>query len=351
MNVQRASAEQIRRLTVSSLGVADDADLFCDEVLSELVRRAVAVRAPIAPRQLLDVLCDSLVTLPGFNREVAARIEELCELMVTSGDLFEAFVDSDSGSRRRMFYGSAPGFVRRRSGAGFLIGIPADGILPSEVSRAVRRQGHIRVLPHESIATVTDSGFRELDSDAWVDAPQASDPQRLIDQYLARLADADHSVSADDLQVISQSGNVRFYSGRWKGTAGASGIHVGRRGRSYGADLWCCVDLAQGQPVGWIDLPLSTSRYRGCDEAWHLLAAIDAVRGEPQVVEVNRRQEATQMRFFSPIPSWAQHRIELIGEPVVGARGCLFAIDLKPDDEEDEFAFLASRLWLRREES
>jgi hypothetical protein len=65
---------------------------------------------------------------------------------------------------------------------------------------------------------------------------------------------------------------------------------------------------------------------RGCDEAWRLQLAIDALARHPQRFRVRRStpSENIVVDFFSPIPRWAQRRWDVLGEAVEPDRS-LFA--------------------------
>jgi hypothetical protein len=50
--------------------------------------------------------------------------------------------------------------------------------------------------------------------------------------------------------------------------------------------------------------------------------------------------------FFSPLPSWAQRRLDLLGTPLLAGRGALFTYSLPADEVSEELDFLADRLWM-----
>ena len=77
--------------------------------------------------------------------------------------------------------------------------------------------------------------------------------------------------------------NLSVITGRrWREVRADSGRFVARRDQAYGSNLWCYVELSNGEPQRLLDFPLAGSRWRGCDEAWRLQMAIDAQRGAPQ---------------------------------------------------------------------
>jgi hypothetical protein len=121
-----------------------------------------------------------------------------------------------------------------------------------------------------------------------------------------------------------------------------------RRPRAYGADLWCFARLTNGSITQLIDLPLLGSLVPASDEAWRLQAAIDAVAGHPQRVRVRGGTDAETavLDFFSPLPSWAQRSLDVVGMPLLRGRGALFSFVLPANEVEQELQFLADMLWI-----
>ena len=147
--------------------------------------------------------------------------------------------------------------------------------------------------------------------------------------------------------MISPERDVRFYPGRWVEPEGLSGVFVGRRSQSYGASVWCAVELKDGCPVHALDFPGKKSPWRGCDEAWRLQASIDSRRGEAQVFEIRDGPPGTRLfDFFSPVPMWVRRRLDAVGEPALPSR-CLFSYKLREEEVAEESAFLEEFAWLR----
>jgi hypothetical protein len=48
---------------------------------------------------------------------------------------------------------------------------------------------------------------------------------------------------------------------------------------------------------------------------------------------------------MSPIPSWAQRRLDIIGTPMLRSPGALFSYGVRREDVAEELEFLASMLW------
>jgi hypothetical protein len=104
-----------------------------------------------------------------------------------------------------------------------------------------------------------------------------------------------------------------------------------------------------------IDLPVLGSRWRGCDEAWHLQMAVDALRGTAQRFRVTptNNPAIVLLEFFSPVPAWARRRWDAIGEPFpstggdrLSGEGNLFAYRVSKCEVDEERRFVREVLWL-----
>jgi hypothetical protein len=153
-----------------------------------------------------------------------------------------------------------------------------------------------------------------------------------------------------DLLVVDPEGDRRYYRGRLVAPGRRSGRFVGRRPQRWGADLWVYVQLEGGVPTRFVDLPVLSDRWRGCDEAWRLQAALDHENGRPQVVQLEPLAGTTdqRLRFYSPVPLWAQRRLDCFGRREA-LSGCLFAYRLPEREACEEAGFLAQAMWLKSE--
>jgi len=104
--------------------------------------------------------------------------------------------------------------------------------------------------------------------------------------------------------------------------------------------------LDQGKPKRFLDLPLMGSRWRGCGEAWRLQAAIDVIRGNPQIYRIREGTKDYRIfDLFSPIPSWAQRRWVMVGTPVLKHR-CLLSYRFRSAEIGEEVIFAKEHLWM-----
>jgi hypothetical protein len=191
-------------------------------------------------------------------------------------------------------------------------------------------------------------GFIELSYEAWLKCPKPESPAGHIAIKDRALSAADPSRDIPGLVLIDPERPVRYYRGRWVEPKSRTGRYVARRSQAYGADLWCYVHINGGFPERMIDLPLKKSRWRGCDEAWHLQLAIDAKRGDPQCFRVRKGPGNTAiLELFSPVPAWARRRWDAVGTPLPSS-GCLFAYLLDGNEIEEELHFAREALWLEK---
>ena len=107
----------------------------------------------------------------------------------------------------------------------------------------------------------------------------------------------------------------------------------------------------RGRWIRLIDLPALDRLDRGCDEAWRLQAATDALAGTPQHLRVRYGRQAAEvvLQFHSPIPSWGQRRLDAFGQPLGRVPGSLFAYKLPETVIDEEVAFLKETMWLHVE--
>src|SRR5690606_5152617 len=122
---------------------------------------------------------------------------------------------------------------------------------------------------------------------------------------------------------------------------------VVRRPQMFGADLWGYAELRDGAAQKLLDLPLHGERSRGCDTAWRIQMAIDALAGCPQAYRLSATDGGSRFDFFSPIPSWARRRLAVVGREVEPS-GCLISFLVPTSEEAAEEAFLHELLYLAR---
>jgi len=222
--------------------------------------------------------------------------------------------------------------------------------LPEELEARIEYVGHVRrIAPTagEDLRTELRSlGLLELDAARWLGAPTDQRASSHVAELDAALDAVPPSRDIPGLVLLHPGRSVDFYPRRWAAPSAETGRFVARRSQAYGADLWCYVELRQGQPERMIDLPQRGSRWRGCDEAWRLQMAIDASCGRPQHFRVRESIDAASvLELLSPVPSWARRRWDSVGEPAQRA-GCLFAYRIAKTEIDEERRFARESLWL-----
>ena len=356
MGVVALSSQQVADRALLSLGLNDaGVDLFSTEALAESLRRAASFHCPATPATLIRTVLDALRGLPGSDEAIRAQLATLLDAIIGVGDLLELPSVDPDGPKRLIYLGN-PAFIRRSSGAYVLIGVRPDGepLATSDLAGRIEFDGHLRVLRAgldlDELMAANDIAERRVSQ--WLRSPRLRSSSEVVAEYVARLAAAGPSGEIDGARIIDPAAPVDYYRGRWRPSkSGDTGVFVARRPQAYGADLWCAAQLDDGRFVRLVDLPHFGSLVPAADEAWELQAAIDAERGHKQRIRTRPTSDAarTALDFFSPLPGWAQRRLDLLGTPLLAARGALFSYSLPADEIAEELDFLAQRLWMSPE--
>lgn len=353
--MRRLSVAEVHEQKISELGLDPSAlDLTSIEAIAGALRRTASFLCPCTVPTLVRGVVRPLRGLVDDLDAMKAVVEDTLDAMIAHGDILEHddMEDSPRHVNSAMLYAAPPAFVTRESGTMILLGIASDQLsaLPDELEERIEYVNHLRRLnptPGENLRDdLVQLGLIELSYTDWLRMP----PIQTAEQHLSRLdclldaAQPSHDVPG--LLLLDSERPVRYYRGRWVEPRSQSGRFVARRSQAYGAQLWCYVQVRNGNPERLIDFPIAGSRWRGYDEAWRLQIAIDAKRGEPQRFRVRPGPENTRvMEFFSPVPMWAQRRWDAVGEPV-SSSGCLFAYRLTENELTEELRFAREVLWL-----
>ena len=346
---------QVHELKVAELGLDPTmVDLTTVEALAGALRRAAGFSCPCSAAMLARTVWEPLRGLVSDLDATKGQIEETLDAMIAHGDLLESedVLAEPSARGAALLYLAPPSFVARQSGALILLGIIPDqrSALPADLERRVEYSHHVRRLRPtngEALATVlTEFGLVPITSEAWLRAPRPETATQHLQALDDRLSAAQPSRDVPGLLLLDSAKSVHYYRGRWAQPKAQSGRFVARRSQAYGADLWCYVEMSNGNPLRLLDFPVDASRWRGCDEAWRLQLAVDASRGVPQVYRLQPLPDGkTLLQLFSPVPMWAQRRWDAIGDPTPSA-GCLFAYVFRTEDFDAEQQFLRDALWL-----
>jgi hypothetical protein len=352
MGISRLSARHVAVEAVETLGLDPSLDLLSPEGLAASIRRAASFSCPTTPGALLRAIAEVMVGLPSFDDEKREQIAELIESLLAYGDLLE--LPDEDGLQRRLFLGPPAYVPRRGSNSCLLLGVRPEGapLVSDEVAGDIDYNGHARVLrlaEDESLSELLEEeGLTNLAAEQWLQSPRAATPQELVAFYTDRLQA--RGLTGDvELRIIDPGTSVTYYRGRWRTPQGSdSGYFVARRPQAFGADLWCFAALAGGAVAKLVDLPQQKQLAPAADEAWRLQAAIDALAATPQRVRIRHTENPTAkiLDFFSPVPSWIQRRLDVIGVRCRGVRGALFCYELSESEVEEEVEFLREQMWI-----
>lgn len=345
--------EALAEATVRSLGLDAQTPVDSPEALACAIRRYCALTCPCTRRSVTEAVSRSLQGLTN-TEDLAEDIDEMIDTLVGYGDLLE-LRSSESDYERGVWrlHGATPSFVQRQSGTVLLLGVAPDQVLPLPVSVAerVRYKGHARLIQEESsgenlAAYLADFGLLELSQNGWLRAPPPQTSGDFLADVNRRLEMASEVASIPDLEILDSSISNAYYRRRWRTPKRQhNGNFVARRPQGHGANLWCYVQLSSGEPVRFLDLPLDDSGRRGCDEAWRIQAAIDASLGTPQRFRLRQDVAGAVLDFFAPLPSWAERRLTVVGEPAA-RRDSLFSTRIPEAELAEELAYLTRELWL-----
>jgi len=352
MVVERIDSAEVVAKCRLALGLDGDMQAHTDEaLLAALVRRAAGFLCPCSAAALRAAVEESVQFLLEEDG-LRERIDAIIESLLVGGDLLELHdvTTDDSAATGTWLFAAPPGFIRRPNGTVFLVGIVPDHdvFLPEQIAERVVHEGVTRVIASrdEDLAdALREHGLNELSEDLWLKTPKAQAPETLVGSARRRLRKQPGSSRVEGLQVLDPETNVMYYRGRWTVPRRHTGMFVARRPQDFGAPIWCVAELENGTAVRFVDLPPRTSRWRGCDVAWHLQMAIDQARSNPQRYRRQDWDEGVRLDFFSPVPLWAERRLVLFGKVLPRERS-LFSYWLPSAEADSEERFLQERLWL-----
>ena len=97
------------------------------------------------------------------------------------------------------------------------------------------------------------------------------------------------------------------------------------------------------------DLPRFEKQWNAFDEARHLLQALDAVAGQPQIFSIrrDRHMRTANIDLFSPVPTWATRKWDAVGARAI-AKAALLSYVFVETDVDSESRFAVERMWLKQ---
>jgi hypothetical protein len=355
MTVSQLSQAEASELAVQALGLDPDlVSLSSAEGIAASIRRAASFMCPTSPTELISAVLAVLQPVDcgtAISRDV---MSDLLDLLLAAGDLLELRDDID-GRTVRLLYLGPPSYVERQPGVYLLSGVRPYGapLVDAELSQSIEHDGEARTVrldPTEADERLASAGVERIERERWVSSPAADQADRYVTRLAKQLDLARPSGDVEGLQIIDPAAPVRYYRGRWRSPAGSdTGDFVARRPQQYGADLWCVVRLENRAPMKMLEFPVDDPLVPARDEAWRLQMAIDAQRGTPQVYATRPlgADAEVAIRFFSPIPGFAQRYLELAGVPLAEELRCLFAFRVAAGAIPDLERMLSNLLWMK----
>lgn len=348
LNRQELQTECVTQLSLDPTAV----DLSSPEAIAALLRRAASFNCPCTASTLISVVLQSLGVFEDQQRPTRDEVSDMLESVLAYGDLVEA-PEITGTSKERLLYLAPPAYVEISPVMFLLIGIvpDADYPLPDTLKPELEYANHCRRLHVKdnlaAIEILRQIGFVSLTPTSWLKSPNISVADHFLSRYSALLQDSGPAGKIDDLQILDSQRSVGFYPGRWAMLKGHSGTFVARRPQPFGAPLWCYVRVENGMVKSLLDLPALETRWRPCDEAWHIQQAVDSVRGTPQRFKCRSSgsKDTVVVDFFSPVPLWARRRWDCVGTPVLPYK-CLFSYSFAQAHLREELAFARDSMWL-----
>lgn len=351
--IERVSPEQLISLSRGSLSLPAQNSVE-ETYIASLLRRAAGIYCPCSPRTLASAVRNCLRDCAD-PEHLDDMIESCLEGLMIIGDLLElgqVSVD-DPNVKGTWIFAAPPAFVVRPSGSIFIVGIAADELtpLPTSLADHLEHRGFARLINDATgklREVLRDTGLLELSESVWLRSPKEETAAGLRDRMLALLFSRGPSGTIEDLEILDPSSPPTYYKGRWKMPKKQSGTFIARRPQAYGAPIWCICRVTDGQATQFLDLPLNdkaSALWRGCDAAWHIQMAIDALNGTPQRYRIRQAETGPILDFFSPLPLWARRRLAIFGRTEQPSH-CVFSYSLPERELAAEENFLKRRLWL-----
>lgn len=351
--IEVVAGDDIVRAARASLGLPIDKPDLDDPYIASALRRLAGFTCPCSPRTLVRTMVDSHHGLVSDDQEFVERVEAAIETLIDIGDLLELGDVALEGDavKGTWIVAAPPAFTVRPSGSVFILGLSSDEQtpLPTEIRDRIDHSRAIRSIPstlqEDLPGALRDLGLRELSSATWLRSPKAAAPQNLLEGNKMKLSVQRPAGEIPDILLLDGARRTRSYRARWTKPTTQTGYYIARRPQAYGADLWGYAEFRDGVCLKYLDLPGSATRWRGCDAAWRIQMAIDAMAGRPQQYRLRVEAGGSQLDFFSPVPSWARRRLAIIGEERDPA-ACLMSFFIPAREVDAEKAFLSTMLFM-----
>ncbi len=356
MNVAVLSRQQAVERVGYSLGL-DGSELngeLSPALVGQALRRATSILAPCARYELERSVRQTLQPLGSPGDVVGPMVQDVLESLIVYRDLLEMRSTADEvwASADVTIRPAAPSFVKREDGSIAVLGTAGDVItpIPDDLPARLVHRGALRLLIPTSAEPLAprlqEFGLVELSEKAWLRLPRVEQAGNYVEEWHQRLREAPIGSRPEGLLICKPTRRGMVYRDRWSpAEVGEKGLFVARRPQRFGANLWCLVDLQPNSAARILDLFSTGDTLRSCDVAWQIQMALDARAGLAQAFRCRPNGDRSTIDFFSPIPSWAERRLFLVGRRQAGT-GCLYSYEMATNATEGERRFLRESLWL-----
>lgn len=356
MDVTRISADLVSRLSIEMLGLDPDyVDFTFPEVIAEAVRRIVSIRGPISRSSAARLVLEPLQGLPGIDGTIGELTSDVIEQLLSVGDLVENVADGASPGTGLLMFITMPRFVKISTQLLVLLGGRPDGVPPlsAELAPYLDRNGSVRYLrlpeasADEVLTQLHDEGVREIRSEHWLRSPHPEPPAEYLQRISNRVDAATTPGELDGALLFDPSTARGHYRSRWRPLSQpADGLTILRRPQAYGADRWSVGRARDGYLLQLVDLPVDAGGDRACDEAWRIMAALDALQGTPpEIRPVPLSGGRVRLDLDAPPPAWLQRHLAFFGFPVARAKGALLSFSVEEQAIGHLRELVAERLW------
>lgn len=353
--VEVASPQRCLELLARDLRV-DPAGGLSVELVAAAMRRLASSICPCSSHSLVSTTTQSLSYFTDDETALKNLASYVVEDLVTSGDLVELAHVTLAGAEDKptWLYPAPPSFVPRGKRI-YLFGIAPDDapILPKALGANIHREEAARYLDNEAgdaVAALEALGVRKVSADHWLNDGTAQSAKDHIRWLYKRLQDDGVAGPLADMLVLRHRNASRgSYSGRWGKECDASGLHIARVERPYGAPLWYLADLANGRCTRSFLLPSRETTARACDQAWRAQLAIDAEEGNPATYRTAASLDGHLLILDFPLPLTARRRLAYLGGISKRSDNNPYTFWIPDSELAAESAYLERHLWMRSE--
>ena len=356
MELRSIDSNEVASRSLEVLGLdADYIDFSFPEALAEAARRVVSMRGPISKSAAVRLVREPIRGLPDVDYAVLESVPDVIEQLVSVGDLVESEIDRQGLIQASMLLIGMPRYVAINKRLVVLLGCRPDGVLPvsDELATYIERNGSVRYLRFpegqeaDLLVQLREEGVREIKTEHWLRLPNTE----TTDRFLTRISNhLDAAIPPGELEgavMFDPSQPRRHYRSRWRPIRHPpDGTLVLRRPQAYGADRWSVARAKDGLVQRLVDLPLEGRGDRACDEAWRVMAAIDADSGSPGVVSVVPLSGTrARLDFDAPLTAWLHRHLAFFGYPVLRSNGALFSFSVEDEALGQVRELVEQKLW------